>query len=341
MKKKCLFLLLFIFSLNLFGTQHEEITPPVGPYVKGGINVFVTGEFLWWKGMQEGLSYASSGVLIQSGTTTSSGRVHKIDPSWNPGFRIGIGFYPGHDGWDLYGRYTWYHGDGADQATRLDGNMLPIGTVYDSLSSVTVQSITHAKSHWDLHYNVVDLELGRNFFLSNYLKTRLFAGLRGVWNSQDWKTYYTSNQLAINGGAATFGTIVTDQDQDTWGLGIRMGGQGTWTFYKGYSIVADASFAGIWIDYDNHRKDSAYQPSTLTRLQSTIKSDPNSNLFNLDLMLGLRGEWWLYDDTYHLSIQGGWENQIWLHYGNFIFLNRNNRGDLTFSGFSAKLRFDF
>lgn len=342
MGKKLFALILFILSLNVFAQEKEVITPPAGPFVKNGADVFITGEFLYWKGIQEGLCYATSGVLVQSGTTlTSSGKLHKVDHTWNPGFRVGIGFYPGFDGWDLYARYTWYYSNTTDSTSRGDGNMVPVGLSLDSLTNITISGITRAKSTWNLHYNTVDLELGRNFFLSRYLKARLFAGLRGTWNNQDWKTRYSSNEITFGSRTGLPGTIVVDQKQDTWGIGIRMGGNGTWTFYKGWSVVSDISFAGVWIDYDSHRKDTISQTGLETASTINIKSDPDSTLFNIELMLGLRGEWWFYDEAFHLSAQAGWENQLWLDYGNFIYLNKNSNGDLTFSGLTAKLRFDF
>lgn len=341
MGKKLLALVLFTLSLSLFAQEREEITPPAGPFVKNGADLFFTGEFLWWKGIQEGLSYATSGILVQPGTTVSSGKVHKVHSSWNPGFRIGLGWYPGHDGWDLYARYTWYYSHTKDHASNSEGNMVPIGLSLDNLTNVSVTGVTDAKSHWDLHYHTVDIELGRNFFLSKFLKTRLFAGLRGTWNHQNWNTGYQSEQIAFGDGRGLPGSIRVDQSQKTWGIGIRMGVNGTWTFYKGWSIVSNASFSGIWVDYANHRRDQFTQTNLGTATTMNIKSDPNSTLFNLDLMLGLRGEWWFCQDAFHLSAQAGWENQIWLDYGNFIYLNRNSNGDLTFTGLTAKLRFDF
>lgn len=342
MLRKLIYLSFLLLILKGFAKEQMEITPPAGPFVKEGADVFVTGEFLWWKGIQEGLNYATSGVLVQSGTTlSSSGKVHKVHYPWKPGFRLGIGFYPGHDGWDLYARYTWYHSHSSDQASNHNGNMIPIGSYFGNLTNINVSGINSAQSDWSLHYNVIDLELGRNFFLSKYLKTRLFSGLRATVNSQDWKTRYHSNQITFGSGPSLSGTILTKQDQDTWGIGIRMGANLTWTFYKALSLVSDVSFAGIWIDYDNHRRDVISQTNEESRATVKIKSDPNSTLFNIDLMLGFRADWWLYSEAYHLSFQAGWENQLWLHYGNFIFINRNGKGDLSFSGLSAKLRFDF
>ncbi len=342
MAKKIFFLAFFILSINAFAEKQEMITLPAGPFVKKGAGLFITAEFLWWKGIQERLNYATTGVLIQPGTNiTSPGKVHSVHSPWNPGFRIGMGFYPGHDGWDLYARYTWFHSGSTNHASNREGNMLPVSLFLGGPRSLQVNGVTTARSQWDLHYNVVDLELGRHFFFSKFLSARLFAGLRGTWNHQDWNTRYRSNHIIINGGAPLSGEIKTNQDQDTWGIGIRVGVNSGWTFCKGWSIVSDASFAGVWIDYDNKRRDSIAQTGFGRAIIANINSDPNSTLFNLDLMLGLRGEWWFCNERYHLSAQTGWENQVWLHYGNFILFNGHGNGDLTFSGLTAKLRFDF
>ncbi|MCB1110324.1 MAG: hypothetical protein KDK64_05030 [Chlamydiia bacterium] len=342
MAKKFCILVLFIFMLKVFAQEEKVITPPAGPFVKGGADVFITGEFLWWKGIQEGLRYATSGVLVQPNTTlTSSGKAHSVHYPWEPGFRVGIGFYPKHDGWDLYGRYTWYHSSSTDRAQSADGNMVPISIAIFGITNASVDGVTTARSHWDLHYNIVDLELGRNFFLSQFLATRLFFGLRGTWTDQEWKTRYTSNRITFGAGNPLPGTITTNQDQETWGVGIRMGLNGTWTFFKGFSIVSDASFSGVWIDYDVKRQDQISQDSGGSANTTRIKSTPDTIIANIELMLGLRGEWWFQQERYHLAAQLGWEAQVWINYGHFIYFTSQSNGDLSFSGLTAKLRFDF
>jgi hypothetical protein len=345
MAKKILFLALFILTLKGFALQepeHQLITPPAGPFLHNGYNVFLTGEFLWWKGIQEGLRYATSGVLIQRGTTlSSSGKSHSVHYPWKPGFRVGIGFYPKHDGWDIYTRYTWFHSSSTDRGQSADGNMVPNGVTIRGLTNASINGVTSARSNWDLHYNTVDLELGRNFFLSRFLAARLFFGPRGIWINQDWNTRYISSQITFGNGPSLAGTVTTNQDQESWGVGIRMGFNGTWTFYKGFSIVSDASFSGVWIDYDITRRDRISQTTGGSATTANIKSDPDTIIANIDLMLGLRGEWWFQQDRYHITAQLGWENQVWINYGHFISYNGCSNGDLSFCGLTAKLRFDF
>lgn len=343
MAKKLLFLALFLLGLKGFADEkHEVITPPAGPFVQNGWDVFVTGEFLWWKGIQEGLRYATSGILVQPGTSlTSSGKSHCVHYPWEPGFRVGLGFYPKHDGWDVYARYTWFHSNSTDRAQNADGNMVPLTIILSGITNATMTGVTTARSHWHLHYNSVDLELGRNFFLSRYLATRLFFGLRGTWINQEWNTRYTSNRIAFGNAPPLQGTIHTNQDHDSWGVGIRMGLNGTWTFFKGFSIVSDASFSGVWVDYDVKRRDRIAQTGGGSATTANISSDPDTIIADVELMLGLRGDWWFQQERYHLSAQLGYETQVWINYGHFIYLNGSSNGDLTFNGLTAKLRFDF
>ena len=338
MKRTILCFACFILIFKGFTQDKEVITPLAGPFVKNGNDVFVTTEFLWWQSHQEKLNYATTGV----GTNvTSSGRAYSVHYPWEPGFRVGVGFYPGHDGWDLYARYTWFHSSSTDHAESAGGNMIPIGLTISGFTNTSVTGVTSARSHWDLHYNTVDLELGRNVFLSRFLAARLFLGLRGTRINQDWDTHYSSNQITFGNSSSLPGTITTNQDQKTWGIGIRMGFNGTWTFYKGFSIVSDASFSGLWIDYDVTRRDRISQTTGASAITANIKSDPDTIIANIDLMLGLRGEWWFQQDRYHIAAQLGWENQLWINYGHFISYSGCYNGDLSFCGLTAKLRFDF
>jgi len=59
--------------------------------------------------------------------------------------------------------------------------------------------------------------------------------------------------------------------------------------------------------------------------------------------MGLRGEWWFFENRYHFMIQAGWEEQLWINHNNFEKVNgvQANHGDLLLQGLTIKLRFDF
>jgi len=43
--------------------QKRSVTPDAGPRVQNGYDLTTTVDFIWWKARQDGLAYATSGVL--------------------------------------------------------------------------------------------------------------------------------------------------------------------------------------------------------------------------------------------------------------------------------------
>lgn len=320
---------------------YREITPNAGPRVAHGADVFITADFIWWKGVQNGLDYAISGVLgngaALAAVTTVSGKGNVKDPGfgWEPGFKVGLGLNLSHDGWDLYAQYTWYQSNQSDSTTG-------ITTITNSVPAVSPVLIaideTKRSANWDLHFNVIDVELGRNFYVSQFLTLRPHFGLKGTWQNQDYVV-----KIAPTGGFTNNarGPYRSRQDHDVWGIGVRAGLNTAWYFVKNWSIFGNIAWTAMWTDYDVDRRDTLVVDDTTTNVIV------NTNLTQYDVRyvgefeLGLRWEIWFYDDNYHFAIQAGWEEQIWINYGSFIRLYNDVNGDLNFHGLNLKLRFDF
>lgn len=343
MRAKILQLISILLIISGFAWAEEEkqetITPPVGPYVKGGYNVYTTLEFIYWKAIQEGLNYADTGVAVVPGTSASSGKVHRPDFPWKPGFKVGIGYYLPHDGWDFYANYTWLHSSGTDRASSSIGNMVAIGLTFPGLSS-QISQITSARSHWDLQFNSIDLELGRNFYLSRFLAVRPFGGLKFTWQDQEVSNRYRANQVTF-GAVTQPGTARSKHHQDVWGVGIRLGGNGNWYFYRSWSIATKVAFSGVWLDYKNMRKDRFKQNGAPFRVINNIKKDTDAIKAVMELFLGLHGEWWFQNQRYHLALQGGFDEQLWINFGEFISFFTQGHGDFSMCGLTVKARFDF
>jgi hypothetical protein len=180
---------------------YREITPNAGPRVTAGADVFLTANFIWWKVVQEGTSYAISGVNLGAAPASdpyiavSKGKKKSIGEDWAPGFKVGIGLNLNHDGWDLYAQYTWLHAKKhssslslkAPAGTEAINGILPL----DRLPELAVEGggiigygnrafAKSASASWAHHLNVIDLELGRNFYLSQYLTMRPYIGFKGT-----------------------------------------------------------------------------------------------------------------------------------------------------------------
>jgi hypothetical protein len=337
--------------------SYREITPNAGPRVAHGADVFITADFIWWKAVQEGTEYASTGVGLATNAnliSVSKGRAISAGRDWAPGFKVGLGLNLNHDGWDIYAQYTWLHPSNSNSISRTYNAATAsrvIGKNSLLLPDSGAQPLDRASANWSLNFNVIDLELGRNFYVSQFLTMRPFIGLKGTWQDQDLRTrYYSSNGFNLDGDDALFldGPYRVHQHTDVWGLGIRGGFNISWYMAKNWSIFGNMAWTAMWTDYTEiSRKDTIDNPTAQGNGNPLIQMNENmddhySVKWIGEIELGLRWEIWFYDDNYHFAIQAGWEEQVWL---NWNLLNTrwdpDHWEDLNFHGLNLKFRFDF
>lgn len=349
MRTKILGLIYILLTLCKFicaEEEKEEIDPSirfpsVAPYVKDGYNVFTTLECIYWKAIQEGLTYAQTGVAVVPGTTVSSpGSIYRPYFPWKMGFKIGLGYYSPHNGWDLYANYTYLRSSAADCAKSTSGNMVVIGLPYSDLTRSQINQVTSANTHWDLHFNALDLELGYGFYVSHFLSFRIFSGLKFTWQDQDFATRYVANRVTI-GNVTQNGIAHSHQEQDVWGVGIRFGGNGNWYLWRGWSIASRIAFSGLYLDYDNTRRDRFKQNGNPYITVNHLKENINSIKAVMEIFFGIQGEWWVKDDRYHLEFQSGFDEQLWINFGEFLYFFSQGNGNFSLCGLTIKMQFDF
>ncbi|MCB1107874.1 MAG: hypothetical protein KDK76_07250 [Chlamydiia bacterium] len=324
----------------------RNVTPAAGPRVADGVNLTLSADFLWWKARQDGLAYATSGILSNVGNAlTSRGEQHFPDFGWDPGFKFGFGVALPWDNWDFMMEYTWlYSHHNTDRVRDINGNIaqsLLIGSLTRNTTELT--SITSARSSWDLHFNTIDLELGRNFYVSQYLTLRPFGGLKWTWQDQNWSATYNADSVSVNGSATTTGGGVRMvQDHFVWGVGVRTGLDTQWYFTNDWSIFINTALSAMWNDYSVDRRDR-FQPSDQSIQTTTVrtKSSPYQLHGVTEFQLGIMGEWWFYNNDFHLAVSAAYEQQVWINYGAMIYLIDREGGDLSLHGLTLKFRFDF
>lgn len=336
---------------------YREITPNAGPRVVNGADVIISADFIWWRVIQEGTNFAFTGLNtsnIASGAVVpapqSKGDVEAVGKEWAPGFKAALGLNLGHDGWDLIAQYTWLRpshdnhikGPGLFQVGTGASTGIPVSIPTD------VNGLTSAKAGWKLQFNVIDLELGRSFYVSQYLALRPHIGLKGTWQQQDLRVSLASNG-GFNVGTSNAPNLFTGPLSTHWktqqyGVGIRGGLDTSWYFVKDWCIYGGLAWTAMWTAYDNATvKDKVNNSATNTSYQFlNLSVDHYSVRYVGEFELGLRWEMWFDDDNYHVAFQAGWENQVWVK--NALFLNPiagETYQDLTMQGLTVKLRFDF
>lgn len=324
-----------------------QITPSANPMVTHCCDPFITADFIWWKVEQEGMNFAYSGTEpISIGTTTlvnaSKGHVAHPKFKYEPGFKVGFGLKFRHDGWDLYGNYTWLRSDFDDTKKSIHakgGSSLVANTEIQGRNGSTVPTLSdEAEAKWSLHFNVLDFELGRNFWISQWLTLRPHFGLKFSWLDQDYNVEYegiVSTDGSINGS-----NVKSRNDVDQFGVALRTGLDSAWYMWKKWCIFGEFAISGMWNDFDIKRKDKTHTAAgSFTTLDTKFSSHPITAV--IEWALGLRFETTFHNDDYLFMLQAGWEEQLWFNQNQFFNPLSQSPQDLSFAGLTIKAGFDF
>lgn len=322
--------------------KFNEITPKAGPEVNNGVGLFVTADFILWNGREDGLGLSWNN--LGDGTNdVGRGTVKHVNDRWRPGFKAGLGYHLPHDGWDVYAEYTWWYTNEGTNSTSDAGNLYPVWNIGNNFNNPANGEVKSVGGRWKNRMNIIDAEMGRNFFLSQYLKMRPHFGFKGTWQKQHLNIDYF---YQVNANSAERPRM--QQEMRFWGFGIRSGSDAAWHFNENFSLFGDVAVTALWSKFRTHRKDTdvtLVDQSAENQPLTTVIDTKNSfytitPVFEYDI--GLRYELWFSDDEYHFLIQAAWEEQLWYNMNQFLKLNETgSHGDLGLQGLTVKLRFDF
>ncbi len=320
---------------------------PVGrPEVRDGADIFFMADFLVWQAHENGLSYAvkgQSGQPTASALYNSSAKTMHFD--WDCGFRVGFGWNTPHDGWDILTNWTWFENTAHGKA-EVSSSALLLSTDNYPAANEGLDGFRSAQAKWRLHLNLIDVELGREFFVSKWMTLRPFIGVRSGWVHQ--KKIITLGDATPSDSQK--GALTIDKC-NFWGFGPRSGLNTQWGLGCGFSIIGNGA---VSILYGNFQGNDLQQQRLSGTSNNTVVNNTDSVRVSRaisELVLGLRWDKMLADDSLHLGIQAGWENLMFFGQnqfknfsgttqtsaGNFV----SNQGDLTIQGWTLSARLDF
>lgn len=326
------------------------ITPKVDLVKSAGMEWFLTGDYTFWTAREDNIEFAIVDTLQGVGATqnTDQGQVYRPNNKWVSGFKVGLGTDFCHDGWDVYAEYTWFksnsnkHLSGFAETDPMPGSTV-LADLYWNIDSSAGSGNAYGSggAGWRLNVNVVDLELGRNFYVSPRLMLRPFYGLKGAWNKQHMDVSF---QGANPQGAIPALEVSTKNQIKNWGIGIRAGMDTSWHFCRAVSVIGDLALTGLWEQFKVTRFDTTTIAGVVQDSGFNVKESQYSVKPVIEWMLGLKWETGLSCDTYHLSITAAWEEQVWFGQNRFLRVPRNLvgiSGDLSLQGLTVDVRFDF
>lgn len=323
----------------------EPITPNAGPKVKDGQDLFFIAEFLYWTARLDSFTYAKSGIGDSlSQNHVHAGNSHSVDWSWDPGFRVGLGWETDHGGWDIQLKYTWYYNRVTTKTTNTPlypGFTIKLNHTVPLID--TLLPIGSAAADWNLHYQIADFELGRNYFINRYLKLRPFIGLKGTWQNQNLTTTFTHVPFF---GVTDIYNVKAKIHQEIWGGGLLFGLNTSWQFASWCSCYGDFAASAMWLSYDLDRKDSFTIDLPAFDQFGFTTANIRDNLSNikplLEWAIGIRFETYFYTNRFHILLQFGWEAAVWPNQTLYLNLpDHYDRFDLNLHGLTIRSRFDF
>ncbi len=329
------------------------INPNARPGVRNGSDLFVTADLLYMKAEENGLTYGIENC--GSSENILNGKMKDPHFKWDFGFRVGVGYNLPHDGWDLYLDWTRLY----SRAHASESDEVP-STIFATWANPQITGFNDIKcneadAHWRLHLNVVDLELGREFFTSKWLTLRPFIGLRGAWIHQRYHVEYEDGSFFINNEGeeledAEDGELDIRMKNNYWGVGLRGGLNTLWGLCGGWSIYGDLAISLLYGRFHVRQAENFIATGSDTKEnQLYVDHGFTSGRAVTDLGLGLRWDHSFCDCNYHFGIQAGYEHHMFFGQNQ---LNRfvddtvagafvSNLGDLTVQGWVLSARFDF
>ena len=389
------------------GKSNERvINPAARPILNNALDFWIDGELLWWKARESGLDYATkvhsrefivtpgtptpgTTPFSEAGLITHSGDVKNPHFHWEFGVRAGLGFNLPFDGWDI--SLAWTHLNSHAHRNGTSADPIYGDRIIPKFQPVAVPdqfyTSTFAKPDWRLHFNTIDLDLGREFFVSRHLTLRPFIGVRAAWVHQRYDVYTNlftgqgQNGIIIP-NPATGATVAVDtvsvnskvhMKSNFNGLGPRVGFDTEWRLGAGFSIYGQAAASLLLghfeVDYTANL--STKVTNVATGVASPVLTEPSAlhNSFHdaratADLAIGIRWAKRFMDDSYRVRIDLGWEEHIFFSQNQFISITNtlnpvsqtaggnvpdtssvtsdtSRKGDLTLSGLTFAIRFDF
>ncbi|HSX03852.1 MAG TPA: Lpg1974 family pore-forming outer membrane protein [Rhabdochlamydiaceae bacterium] len=323
---------------------------------------YVSGEALYWKTSETGLAYVTK-VANESATPSQQlegGRTKHPSFDWHWGFRVGAGYKMCHDLWDIYANWTRFHFANRDK-TDLGPFRSPVAVSLPTLFpfwlpnagafTTLPEAVNSAEARWKVHLDVIDLELAREFFVTDWLTFRPHLGFRTAWINQKLDLEYSAFSSPVT--TSTERAFSVDMKNNFWGIGIIAGLDTNWILGCGFSIYGNVAFSILdghfktTFDYSGQFFNAGGVGSARNIFED--KNHQNFATFVADLAIGLDWRRNISCDRFYLGAWAGYEQHIFfeqsqfMNYQSSVFVPNfyTDGGNLNMTGITIGFEFGF
>ncbi len=262
---------------------------------------FISADFLYWRAENHGFGYAYEFSTTEP-AGLNQGKVVRIQPDWEPAFRVGLGWNIDHDFWDMFLNYTWYRNSAKKTETSSLG-FIPLWP----LSNSTAGQFGTVRASSRFMMNMGDLEIGRLTYLTCTVALRPYFGVRGGTIYQRFRSNFTSPL-----GEETNQEEKFRGRNNYWGVGPRAGFNGEWHFSQRFSLLGKLAGALLYGKTDARSKTSRLAAeATSFVIQPQYTDDFYQLVPNLQLALGFQWQTCFWCEQMFFKISASWEANYW------------------------------
>ncbi|NGX51361.1 MAG: hypothetical protein K1060chlam2_01227 [Chlamydiae bacterium] len=288
---------------------------------------FATFDVIYWHTKMGGTEYAYSINKFRGpGPIPIDGDTKDNDFGWDLGLKVGLGYkLSDHDQWDVYARYTWFETTDSDNSTKPSPSALVSLTWFDQVIA------SRAKSHIDINYNNLEVEVGRSYFSSGQLSFRPHFDVKSTWIDINHDVVLTASGLDPDLDPLLVGMdFKTKEHLLFWGFGPRAGVDSKWFLGYGFHIFGEVAASILYSHFKTTQKD-LFPPSAFGDLNDgrafNVKHKFHRMVPFAQMFLGLGWDTYVNDEKQHLGFKLGYE----VHY--YWRVNQIHQPeDLTLSG---------
>lgn len=262
--------------------------PACDPCASWCDNLSFNASLLYWRVTGDEYDY----VAVKDGSSLSGAseykqRVHDVAPSYDPGFRLGLGFVVPCWGWGFDVIWTHFDTKGSD-TTNIGANgantvSYSVPSLPDSSAVISGTDTAEFRGHVKFHYDTVDLEMGKWLCCGNSaLMFRPHVGLRFA----DIKDKFSIEGTFNNAGGSLISGNEFEVSNTFKGVGVRAGLDTDLRLCEGLSFIGRGAGSIIWGSNNIHTEYE--QNSSTAKLLGKTKENYKGSRFITDLSLGLR-----------------------------------------------------
>lgn len=319
-------------------------------------------DFLWWRVCEEGLELGreesvvktTSGLESDSCTLKNVSREKRPNFKYDPGFRIGFAHFCACDCWDFAVNWTHFR-----SKSHVHGRSHGDTKFFSSWERLEEAVPGFAKGQYVLSLDLVDIEFGRKFYVSNCFVLRPEFGIRIARINQNFKVFATAEEDHKSSDPFCKFNSHSKSRSDFIAAGPRIGSDIELRLNCGLTLFGCGAASIVFGKFDNHSREHFKDPHAKNDSPSDFQYFQKSSAHRCsraitDLAFGVKWdhcfEW--CNRCHPVSLAFAWEHHAFFDMNNFNFRERGfdywvqdpahrKHGDLFTQGLTVSLVFGF